>query len=211
MQLHEQVEEGVRLRGRVVDGCQAFAQLGQQLGHQARELAGVRAGQLRLCAPEQGVYGLAVAARVGIARRVRQTCLGHDLDPGAEQKARNFTGNLVHLRQQPDLARHLRGQQVALLGVLQGFDGALAFAFARLLAFGPGSLQFLQNSHEGRLAVDVGGRQAAGDLEQRLHEAVESGGFGVGKRQAAVGDFLQQAAGGVLFVAEEPRVGQGQL
>ena len=211
MQFHQQFEDGLGSGGRVVDGRQALAQLGQQFGQQARQLACVRAGQGGLRAPDQGVHQLLVAAWVGAAGGVGQARLCHDLGPGAEQKTGNLVGHLAEIRPQREVARNPGGQQVALFSVLQGLDGALAFLFALLVLFCPFGVQLLEHVLEIVGPVDGGGGQRARDVHERAHEALEAGSFGAVEGQAAVGDVLQQSARGVLLVAEETGVGYGQL
>ena len=98
-----------------------------------------------------------------------------------------------------------------MLCVLQGLDGALAILRVLLVLLGPFGMQLMKCVLKVVWPLDGGCGQRAGQVHERAHEALKTWRVGAAEGQAAVCDVLQQAARGMLLVAEEPGVGHGQL
>jgi len=79
-----------------------------------------------------------------------------------------------------------------------------------LLRF-PGRCQRLENSLERRCAGHFLLRQVVDGLIHQAHVALEARRVFVGESQAALGQFVQQAASGVVSIAEKTRVVAHQL
>ena len=206
---HQRVEEGFGLVRLLAQHLQTAPQRLHQTGHHFEQTSRRFQCGLALDAPQQIGDDGQIAARVELAALIGELRVGNHQRPVLEQEVGHHSRHAVQVGAQAEFPRHLVGQRLALLREMHRAQAVLARALVRSVLLLPVGFQRLQARIEvvcARFGLLV---EFAHRLAHRRHELLELGRELVVVLEAALRHALDQAARGVVVVAEEARIVHG--